>query len=488
VFAWVSIDLTSSCTEETAVSVASTGVAVTGADTVVAATTGAVVAATAAFFAPFFSTGAETGATGAGAGAGAATTGAEAGAAADFFVTGFPDLVAEDAFIILDAVEEFMAGIRTLLAIPVQFLVISFKPIGVFFRTFLFFIEVPSKECEFLNEIQYFPFVVIYLLSAIGAEEEMPTRLKFQCTNIRSPKYPDESCKYTTTKGDFCSRHQKNQKVFITTSYPIVTQSIQKSVRKLQRWWRLRFAYKMVKEKSPAFFNRDLCHNNTDLASLEPVADIPRDYFFVIRDSNRLWGFDLRTLVSQYEATGRLENPYTKMECSSDVVEQFRKSVDILRKLKKPVQYDVSTGLSSIQNWNLRVLDLCLHLDMLGYRISTNWFSDLDISGHRRLYIELYILWTDPSGLTNAEKECLVPNYSAEDFLLFKWSPIKVMSKNDLDGIRRTNLNILERLTNSATLQSDKTLGAMYCVMGLTRVSNRCRQAYPWLAEQYGNA
>jgi hypothetical protein len=310
----------------------------------------------------------------------------------------------------------------------------------------------------------------------------MSALVKIQCKNIRSRKFPNERCKYTSSE-EYCSRHKKHPQPFITTIiHPLATRSLQVNARKIQVWWKRLFTHKLLKEKSPAFFDRSLCHNTTDLASLEPLTEVPRDYFFVIRESGRLWGFDLRTLVAQYESDGRLENPYTKESCPPETVEHFRKSVDCLRKWKLPVQYESVSGLTTTQSWNLRVLDLCLRLDMLGYRVSTNWFSDLTIVGHQELYIELYYLWTEDLKLKDEDKTRLVPNHLTPDFLLFKWSPQKASKKYELDSLRRTNLNIFERLISSATEQSDKTLGAMYCVMALSRVSGRCRQAYPWLS------
>jgi hypothetical protein len=120
---------------------------------------------------------------------------------------------------------------------------------------------------------------------------------------------------------------------------------------------------------------------------------------------------------------------------------------------------------------------------MLGYRIATQWFSDLDIVLHRTLYLSLYTLWNDDLGLSISDKDRIVPRHSAEDFKLFKWSPAKVIRKTEIDSIRRTNLNVMERLISSAVQQSDKTLGAMYSVMALAKVSYRCRQAYPWIVE-----
>lgn len=310
----------------------------------------------------------------------------------------------------------------------------------------------------------------------------MSTQLKLQCKNIRSQKFPNEQCKYNTDKGEFCKRHKKNPQRF-QEAKPIVTRATTFNAKKIQRWWKKVNNKRLLKYKSPAFFVRSLCHNSTELSSLSPLTEVERDYFFVIRENKRLWGFDIRTLVAQYEIDGHLENPYTKEHCNPATLKDFKESVDILRKWKKPIQYEAQSGLTVVQNWNLRVLDLCLRLDMLGYRIATQWFSDLDITSHRRLYILLFSLWNEDLGLTIEEKERVVPKYSVIDAKLFKWTPEKVISKTEIDSIRRTNLNVMERLISSAQDQSDKTLGAMYSVMALARVSYRCRQAYPWLAE-----
>jgi hypothetical protein len=210
---------------------------------------------------------------------------------------------------------------------------------------------------------------------------------------------------------------------------------------------------------------------------------VPRDYFFAIRENSRLWGFDIRTLVVQYEDTGRLENPYTKGLCDQKTISRFRERVETLRRWKKPLHYTQTSDLTQKQSWNLRVLDMCLRLDMLGYRISTHWFTDLDIYKHKALYQSMFEQWNS-EGLNNFLRETIVPGFSLEDKALFKWSPSRVIMKTELDSVRRTNLNVMERLISSAIEQSDRTLGAMYVVSSLCRVSYRCKTAYPWLSEE----
>jgi len=308
----------------------------------------------------------------------------------------------------------------------------------------------------------------------------MSTPKKVQCANVKSRRSQNERCLYTTTSGEFCSRHSKKPHRF-QTKRAIMTRSLSEPAIKIQKFWRFHNSKRLRKERGLAFFNRDLCHNDTELASLEPVKNISRDYFFAIHEANRYWGFDIRTLLIQYESEGKLENPYTKEECSAKTLERFRKHIHNLRLWKKGLQYEQMNSLNPRQSWNLRVLDMCLRLDMLGYRVATNWFTDLDLPQHKNLYSILYGMWNETLNLTEQQKQVIIPNFSDTFSLLFKWHPSKVLTRRDIDTVRRTNLNIMERFISSAIQQSDRTLGAMYVVMALTQVSYKCRNAYPWL-------
>jgi len=324
-----------------------------------------------------------------------------------------------------------------------------------------------------------FHFVDSAILSAVSAEG-MPVARQL-CANVKSRKFPQERCKYNATKGEYCSRHHKHPRRY-EMPIPTITRSINTAVKKIQKWWRFWNGLYMAKKRTPLFFVRDMCHNDTELASFESLDKVPRDYFFVLKESGRYWGFDIRSLVVHYESCGILENPYTKTPITAKSVELFRLQVDTLRRWKKSIQFEESTGLTLKQSWNLRVLDVCLRLDMLGYRVATQWFSDLDIVLQRHFYAVMFELWHERLQLTPAQRNKIVPDHTSPTMKLFKWTPMKAAMKSDIDSIRRTNLNIMERLISSAESHSDKTLGAMYTVMGLSHVSLACRRAYPWLA------
>lgn len=303
------------------------------------------------------------------------------------------------------------------------------------------------------------------------------------CANIKNRKHPNERCVYPAKNGEFCSKHANNPRRFDTQPVPAQsTRSLHAAARKIQKWWRFKTGLLLARERTLAFFSRDLCHNDCELATLDSLDTVKRDYFFVIKEAGKFWGFDIRTLLIQYEESGRLLNIYTTQPCDVGTVETFRRRLDLLRRLKRPLAFETAANLTTKQSWNLRILDVCLRLDMLGYRIATQWFSDLSLVDHRELYSSLYYLWDRDLNLSEEQKLRIVPDHLAITNKLFKWVPEVTYKKTDIDSMRRTNLNIIERLISSASQQSDKTLAAMYTVMALTKVSYRCRDAYGWLA------
>ena len=102
---------------------------------------------------------------------------------------------------------------------------------------------------------------------------------------------------------------------------------------------------------------------------------------------------------------------------------------------------------------------------------------------NQRLYINLHSLWHSNQDLPLELKNRIVPNHNETLTRLFKWPPHKIVFKTELNSLRRMNLNLIERLVSSADAQSDRVIGAMYTVIGISTVSKECRRAYPWLNE-----
>ena len=368
----------------------------------------------------------------------------------------------------------------------IQFWFKVFSTSRPFFQYSTFFFEVPSQNDGLERQ---FNLVAIWrpkepFRPGSRRRATMPSVVKAQCANVKSRKFPQVRCPYPATKDEFCCRHWKKPRRFVVAKpNQLVTRSMDIAIKRIQKWWRCHQGSKLRKQRSLLFFARDLCKNDRELATFEPLSSVPRDYFIVLQDkgTDRYWGFDIRSLVNQYEHYGKLENPYTKELVSQEGLEQFHLRVALLRRLKKPLHFEEISGLSAEQSWNLRVLDVCLRLDMLGYRIATQWFSDLNVSDHQRLYTNLYSLWNMNPDLPYDLKDRIVPKHNEPLSRLFKMPPHKMSFKTELNSLRRMNLNLIERIISSADAQSDRVIGAMYSVIGISTVSKECRRAYPWL-------
>lgn len=76
--------------------------------------------------------------------------------------------------------------------------------------------------------------------------------------------------------------------------------------------------------RGPAYKNRSICVNNTDFETMNPLEEIPREYFFSYRDSRGfVYGFNLFSLMSIFKRDRRLVNPYNRDEASFDVLQRL---------------------------------------------------------------------------------------------------------------------------------------------------------------------
>lgn len=74
-------------------------------------------------------------------------------------------------------------------------------------------------------------------------------------------------------------------------------------VNKIQKIFRNSLTYKVIKLRGPALKNRNICVNECDFCSLEPLKDIENKNFFSYKDkiTNCIFGFDICSLWMMYK-------------------------------------------------------------------------------------------------------------------------------------------------------------------------------------------
>lgn len=67
--------------------------------------------------------------------------------------------------------------------------------------------------------------------------------------------------------------------------------------------------------RGPGKRYREICNNETDFYTMEPVTEIPLAEFFSYKDENDfVYGFNLHSLMSMFKLSRKLTNPYNREE------------------------------------------------------------------------------------------------------------------------------------------------------------------------------
>jgi len=177
-------------------------------------------------------------------------------------------------------------------------------------------------------------------------------------------------------------------------------------------------------------------------------------------------------------------NPYTRYELTEDILNKIRTRLIWLRTRKYSVFYPIGTDLTSDQIWRQSILDLFMKIESYGYYVSCDWFSGMSMEDHKKFYTTLYMNWFHRIGLTNAERERIVPQGLSEKRKLFRYAP------DSFDGQRthtrhwweKLNLSLIGAFLTRSPDKENNKLGAMYCVMGLVAINKKAAEVFSWLA------
>ena len=309
--------------------------------------------------------------------------------------------------------------------------------------------------------------------------------------------------------------------------------NIQKLIRKtlVQNW---------IKFKGPALQNRSLCNNTTDYVTLEPIQDIPFEYFISFKDSNNfIYGFDITSLISSIQIHGKTKNPYTREKFSKRLIQSIKSAfnttcilyADFKKENKQNViKYSINqrnTNIRSSQN-SPRIIQqrplrntLRLTVDNYEYRPHYNPSaftegSDLQetwvrINNIRRrsvqeridnLFIEIDLLgnYTQSRWFSNLSYNQYVRFFRyLSDIWMFR-SNMSFRTKlnicpyyNPFDGIfpqgaevnqdilRMGCLLVFENMVYCGINEDFRKIGTLHALSALTLVSAPARESFPWL-------
>lgn len=281
------------------------------------------------------------------------------------------------------------------------------------------------------------------------------------------------------------------------------------NVIKIQRFIRNGLIRLNTKLRGPALEKRDLCVNDIDFYSLDPIIEIENQEFFSFKDeSGFIYGFHIESLIeliiksdeNYYEGFKKnhanicyrqfirciynhynkikIINPYTRNLLNSDIKH------NIIHIMAQRLYKNKKLGINNQQNANVdfktSVRNKCFavfqKIDMQGYYTDMNWLYEERQHVLKLFYKKLALLWTIEFGLTETARYKIVRcNY------LFNNLNDIMISKQDKYHLLDKILDVVNKLVDSGETESDKQSGCIIVLYALASINQACIRANPWL-------
>lgn len=298
---------------------------------------------------------------------------------------------------------------------------------------------------------------------------------------------------------------------------------------------------KMKMLRGPALKNRDICINETDFYTLDPIREIPDTQFFsyeeMCGEKTCCYGFDIASICNLILSDNAVDNvanlnrrliwtessnPYNRTAIPHNITRNILKIIKldgILNSKKKEsgngknknnktngnnncnnnnvnniegggdegavygnIVIELSQDtLTPQQRYRQNVLQLFQNINSLGHYSDADWFLHLTYQQHITFLRELMDIWNYRAELSyNARAAIYPPHGNPFPQHVMGWLTHQFYYLT-MENIINVNMTLIERITTTATLESDRCLGANFVLCALTLVSIPAREALPWL-------
>jgi hypothetical protein len=317
----------------------------------------------------------------------------------------------------------------------------------------------------------------------------------FDMVNKSSKKGPfiknendyESLCKYNYTISEInamirrmeiprCKKKKKCELLVYATNMLLIKYSI----KKIQKTWRQHLIRSFNRTLGPCFFERKLSNNVDDFLTAEDVRDIHYYNFFSFKDDDSfVYTFNIVS-ISTLINKKCLENPYNRKKLAPELIELVKTRIRYNNILNETAIFEEYKPKDrSIDD---RINDVFTKIDELGNYSNSSWFLNMDVVQTKRFLYELFELWNFRAQLTQIRKiEISPPNGNP----FYNVPRVLFVEQNttfyNIDTLRKMCADVMERMVFRAREDSDKNLGALYILCGLTLTTVEARQALPWL-------
>lgn len=254
---------------------------------------------------------------------------------------------------------------------------------------------------------------------------------------------------------------------------------------KIQKVFRGHLLRKYKKIQGPALRNRKICTNDTDFITMDDLSNIENHQFFSYTDLDGFtYGFDVASLYNllfKNEKNVVCKNPYNRSNIPEPVIVNITRFIKLSKILGIPINLQIEDDTCNMpieKIIELRALNLFQTINELGNYSDASWFLSLNRIKLLKFIRELGDIWHYRAQLTPLIKRNICPPLGDP----FRQISIQyITNENNMNNVRKSILEVLEKLVNLGIDRDSKSLGAYYVLGALTLVNESAALALPWL-------
>jgi hypothetical protein len=317
----------------------------------------------------------------------------------------------------------------------------------------------------------------------------------------------------------------KFYKLFITGTKKVLLERIENlfskfghciKIQKMVRGYLTRQSFHL---RGKAFSERSICVNENDFYTLEPLGEIPNQYFFTFQSGKFIYGCNIISLIHLIKSKTLVKNPYNRENLSFETIqnivrlyrliniifglpsdapvikddliiqnkksqesnpfivnrEQINRSIVSVRMIEDRIQKMRTIRMKPLSE---RIREIFIEMDQLGNYTHSQWFSSLDRYQYIRLFRTMYEIWMFRGGLTRETKYLI--SIITDPFLEINRERIH-LHDSTVEVLQDVCLKIMENMVYGGADDEYRKIGALHVLTALTNASLGARSALPWL-------
>lgn len=166
----------------------------------------------------------------------------------------------------------------------------------------------------------------------------------------------------------FCGKHAKSKNVRLWSE----VNNLDIPATKISKIWKGYLIRKQLDLAGPGVLKRELCHNDEELVSMEEKTRVNPLDFFSFKEADKIWWFDVRSILSCFRTNLIPSNPYTRQPLNLETRHRLREIYKFRLRNRLPTSHDQLAKKTVQQLIEYQWMRVCQNLHENGFEGEIN--------------------------------------------------------------------------------------------------------------------